>query len=185
LRLALATVVALTGCGVADQSLMPMEVGARSRYEVQAPFNEFIAEVRILRKSAVGGNDGYVLSGPTGESHLAWDGQTLIAERMSNTRFVPPIPLAVDSKDPIRRKWRGKVEGYWGRYDAEATLDQAWIKEFEGKQIRGVKAVLTIKNPSKKALKLTTVFQPGVGIAFQRQATGGDSIVKIDRLSGS
>ena len=185
MRIALVAVVALTGCGATNQSLMPMEVGAKSRYEVQAPFNEFIGEVRVTRRAAIGGNSGFVLSGPTGESHLAWNGETLIAERMSNTRFVPPIPLVVESKDPVRKTWRGRLEGYWGKYEAKATLDQAWIREFEGEQIQGVKSVLTIESPSRAALKLTTVFQPGVGVAYQRQSTGGDSIVKIGRLSGS
>lgn len=182
---AIAVVVAvsiLSGCRAADRNLMPMEVGSVARYEVKAPFNEFIGEVRVVRKSAVGGLDGFVLSGPSGEAHLAWQDQTLVAERTSNVRFSPPIPLVVDSPKPVRKKWSGTVQGYWGKYDADGILDQAMVASFEGK--KGVKSVLTIEGKAQKAIRLTTLFQPGVGIAFQRQEIGGDSIVTIERLSG-
>ena len=185
MRPALALCALAAGCGAADRNLMPLNVGDSARYAVSADFVRYIGEVKVVRRSAVAGLDGYVLAGPMGESHLAWKGDTLIGDRFSNTRFVPAIPLVVATEDPIQRTWKGTVQGAWGKYEAVATLAQRRVKEVDGKKIDVVKSELTITSPNRKAIKLVTTFQPGVGIYSQRQWLGGDSIADIERISGS
>jgi len=175
----------IAGCGTADQSLMPLQVGQSARYAVSADFIRFIGEVKVVRRSAVAGLDGFVLSGPMGESHVAWKGDTLIGDRFSNTRFEPAIPLVVGTDEPVQRTWKGSVQGAWGKYDAVATLAQRRVQEVDGKKLDAIKSELTITSPNRKAIKLVTTFRPGIGIHSQRQWVGGDSIAEIERISGS
>lgn len=175
----------LAGCR-GGNDLMPLEVGKRFSYNVSTNFNSYTAEVKVIRRSAVEGLDGFVLHGPTGESFLAWKGDTLIGERFANTRFTPAIPLVVESDKRVRRTWSGKVQGAWGQFDGVATLNQAPSNEIVGgRKVKVVKSELTIDNPKGKSIRLRTLFQPGAGIVAQHQWVGGDLVVGLDWLSGS
>jgi hypothetical protein len=174
------------GCGASDDSLMPLKVGAKARYAVEPGFDRYVGEVRVVREAAVAGLDGFVLSGPMGETHLAWNGDTLVSDRFANCRFSPPMPLAIDTGARVRRKWKGTVQGYWGKFEGEATLNQVSTTELVGgRKAKVVKTELVVANPKGKPIRLVTLFQPGVGIVSQHQWTGGDSTVKIERLSDS
>jgi hypothetical protein len=183
-RAALIGLIAV-GCG-GPPDLMPLEVGKVWKYSVSTGFNEYVSEVRVLRESAVAGLDGFTLLGPTGETTLAWKGDTLIGERFSNTRFVPAIPLAVDSTERVRRSWSGEAMGSWGKFKGTGVLNQAPSDAvIGGQKVKVIKSELVIDNPKGKSIRLQTMYQPGAGIASQHQWYGGDLIVRIERVSGS
>lgn len=174
----------LVGCG-GSQELMPLQVGNSWRYSVSAGFKDDLTEVRVVRVSSVAGVEGVVLTGPMGESHLAWKGDTLIAERFSNTTFKPAVPLLVNSDRRTRETWRGKAMGIWGQFEGTGTLNQAPAEEqIGGQRIKGIKTELTILNPKGKNIRLQTMFQPGFGVVSQRQWVGGDQVISIERLGG-
>lgn len=183
--LSLLVMVGLVGCS-SQSELMPLKVGDSWRYSVSTGFSEYVAEVKVVREAAVGGLDGFVLSGPMGESSLAWQEDVLIGERFANTRFAPAIPLLIDSRVRLRKTWKGTVQGAWGKFEGTATLNQAPSEEqIAGRRVKVTKVELVVINPKGKSLRLTTLFQAGVGIASQYQWVGGDLIVRIERLSGS
>lgn len=185
MRYSFLALLLVAGCG-GRQELMPLDVGQRFSYQVSTNFNSYTAEVKVVRSAAVAALDGFVLSGPTGESHLAWNRDLLVGERFANTRFNPPIPLLVDTQERVRRSWSGKVQGVWGQFDGEGTLNQAPSEELVGgRKVKVVKTELTILNPKGKNIRLRTLFQPGAGIVAQHQWIGGDLIVGLEWLSGS
>lgn len=185
MRKLLFLLVVVAGCGERDD-LMPLEVGQRFSYHVSTNFNSYTAEVKVARQAAVAGLDGFVLLGPTGESHIAWNKDLLVGERFANTRFTPAIPLLVDSRQRVRRGWKGKVQGAWGQFEGEGVLNQAPSEEMVGgRKVKVVKTELTILNPKGKSIRLRTLYQPGAGIVAQHQWIGGDLVVGLDWLSGS
>lgn len=183
--LSLVLVVFISGCG-GPPDLMPLEVGKSWTYSVSTTFKPHLAQIRIPRKTSVAGTDGFVLSGPMGETHLAWKDGVLVADRFSNTYFSPAAPLLVDVEGKVRREWRGSAQGLWGKMDATAVLNQAPAEEIlGGRKIKVIKTELTITGSKGKSIKLQTMFQPGAGIATQRQWIDGKLLVRLERMSGS
>lgn len=181
--LGLVLVLTVVGCR-GKHDLFPMETGKKWTYAVSAGFLNTTAEVRVTRQTGVAGVEGYVLSGPMGESRVAWKNDVLVAERLINARFEPALPMLVDSDQKVRRTWRGKVMGLWGLADATAVLEQGPGEEqIGGRTIKVTKSFLTLTMP-KSTIRLQTMFQPGAGIATQRQWTDGNSVLQLERLSG-
>lgn len=175
----------MVGCG-GSHDIMPLEVGQRFSYQVSTNFNSYTAEVKVARKASVAGLEGFVLSGPTGENHLAWRNDVLVGERFANTRLSPAIPLLVDTQGRVRRYWTGKVQGAWGTFEGNATLNQAPSEEtIGGRKVKVTKTELTINNPKGKSIRVRTLFQPGTGIVSQHQWIGGDLVVQLTWLSGT
>lgn len=182
-KIALLTLLVLAGCG-AEHDLMPMAVGKKWTYTVDANFNSYNTEVRVSQKTGVAGVEGYVLTGPMGESRLAWKGDELVAERLINSRFEPAIPLVVENVSRVKRTWKGQLMGLWGKAEGTATLEQGPAEEqLGGRTVKVTKSVLTVISPNQ-TIKLQTMFQDGAGIATQRQWINGNLILKIERLSG-
>lgn len=175
----------LIGCG-GQRDLLPLEVGSRWSYAVSTSFKEYLTEVRVARRSSVAGVEGWVLSGPMGESQIAWKDGVLVGERFANTRFIPAIPLLVDADKRVRRSWAGTAQGLWGKIEGTATLNQAPGEEqIGGQKIKVVKTELTITDGKGRSIRLQTMFQPGAGIASQRQWVNGNLLLKLERISSA
>lgn len=173
----------LGGCG-RGPDLMPMEVGRRWQFAVSTQFQQYLADMTVSREASVAGHKGFVLLGATGECRLAWVNGRLLAERISNTRFEPPIPLVVQSEDRERVAWKGVVQGNWGRFEATASLNQVMTeKEISGSKTRVAKSDLVILNSKGPSIRLETLFEPNVGIAQQQQWIGSNSVLKLTRQS--
>ncbi|HKU51261.1 MAG TPA: hypothetical protein VJQ25_02245 [Nitrospira sp.] len=178
-------VIAAAGCG-AQQDWMPLELGRTSHYSVSTEFGKYITEVKVSRQVSIGSETGVALTGPMGESHIGWKDGVLLVERFPGARFSPPIPMLVDSRDRLRRNWKGTVQGIWGSFQGTATMDQGMVEEeIGGIKASALKSDLTIQNPSGKSIRVQTLFQPGIGIAAQKHWLGGDLMVWIERQSSS
>ncbi len=183
-RLALLGLLLLTGCGARNE-LMPLETGKTWSYSVTANFKTYTTQVKVARRTGVANVDGYVLSGPMGESRLAWKNDILVAEHLVNTRFEPAIPLVLDTESRVRRTWQGRASGLWGSAQGTAILDQGPGEELiAGRTIKTTKSVLTITTP-KSTMRVQTMFQPGGGILTQREWVNGNLVLSLERLSGS
>jgi len=162
-----------------------MEVGRHWSYSVSANFKTYTTDVRCVRRTGVADVEGYVLSGPMGESRLAWKGGQLVADHLVNTRFEPAIPLVVDTEARVRRTWSGQASGLWGHAAGTAVLDQGPGEELiAGRAIKTTKSVLTLTTP-KATVRVQTMFQPGGGILTQREWVNGNLVLSLERLSGS
>lgn len=183
-RLALLLVLAVAGCG-GGHELMPLSLGKKWNYSVNANFKTYTSEVTVTQKTGVADTEGYVLSGPMGESRLAWKDGVLVAEKLINTRFEPAIPLVIETDSKVLRRWEGKAMGLWGTATGKAVLEQAPGQEkIGGRTVKTTKTVLTLTLP-KSTVRLQTMFQPGGGILTQRQWIDGNLVLSLERLSGS
>ncbi len=175
----------ISGCG-GGHDLMPLQVGNHWTYEVSMTFKSYLCEVKVVRQSSVAGEPGFVLSGPMGETQMAWKGDVLVADRFNNTYIKPAVPLLVDTTDRVRRSLPVVAQGIWGKLEGEAVLNQGPGEEIVGgRKIKVVKSELTISSKDGRTIKLRTHFQPGAGIATQLQWVNGELLVRLERVSGS
>lgn len=184
-RASLLLATLMMGCGDGGNDPMPLKVGKTWKYSVVAGFRESIAEVKVVRSTSVAGHPGFAVSGPTGESFLAWKGSTLISDRLGNARFAPAVPLLVDTSDRVRRKWAGTVSGIFGKLQGEGAMNQAAFSEsFSGRKIKGLKSDLVVTLSNGASLRLVTYFEPGHGIVKQRYFYGGNNLVTLEKIGG-
>ena len=183
-RLALLLPLAVAGCG-GGHELMPLALGKTWNYSVNANFKTYNSQIKVTQRTGVADTEGYVLSGPMGESRLAWKDGQLVAEKLINTRFEPAIPLVVETDGKVMRRWQGKAMGLWGTAQGTATLEQAPGQErIGGRVVKTTKTVLTLTLP-KSTVRLQTMFQAGGGILTQRQWIDGNLVLSLERLSGT
>jgi hypothetical protein len=181
-NLSLAIVLVCAGCG-RGSDLMPMRVGETFSYDVHSRVQQQISKVTVVRETGVAGVRGFVFSGPMGESRLAWKGDSLLLDRTGNCRFDPPLILLVATSQNVRRTWTGTMSGMWGAETAKAQLDQGMVEEqIGGRRITVAKSFLDVVGERHK-VRLQTLFQPGVGIASQKEWVDGELVANLERLS--
>jgi hypothetical protein len=169
--------------------MWPLEVGRTWTYSVDTGLTSFVAKVRVERRVPVGGVLGYELRGATGVSRLAWDGNRLVAAMLPQTRFNPPIPLAVagargEAKNPFRSRWRGNIEWFGKARSGVATLEQRQDRARLGSA--EVPATLTVVRLSadNRTVELSSWFVDGIGLVRQEQRTDGILDVRLEYLRG-
>jgi hypothetical protein len=175
----------LIGCGGGGNDPMPLKIGNAWKYSIVAGFRESIAEVKVVRHTSVAGQPGFAVSGPSGQSFLAWKGDVLISDRLGNARFAPAIPLLVNANERVRRKWSGTVSGAFGRLQGEGAMNQAPFSEsFGGRKVIGLKSDLVVSLSNGTSMRLVTYFEPGHGIVKQRYFYGGNNLVTLEKIGG-
>lgn len=179
--LVLALPLVLVGCA-SSPDIMPLRVGATWTYRVHADFPIYAEAVKVVRRTAVSGHEGFVLEGPLGESTMSWQGKRLVAERLGAVRFDPPIPLLVLNGSGA--VWQGKMSGLTGVESAAANLGQASETiTLNGKSYKTTRTTLTLSSQAH-AIELTTWFAPGSGIVRQEQLTDGRQNLSLELVSG-
>lgn len=170
---------------------MPLDRGRTWTYSLYNGLQTYIEPVEVQGPVAVGSGQGAVLSGPMGTSRLGWSGDTLLAARLANSGFSPPIPLAViaGGKGEAKRKWRGTIEAFGIKRDAFATLTQTTERRSRGgERYMTTKTELQIQAQEETgrptAIEVTTWFRPGIGIVEQVQRTNRKLIVAMKLLDG-
>lgn len=176
------------GCG-RTPSLMPLDQGRSWTYTFNAgSFQTFVEAVEVKGRVAVGSEQGAILTGPMGTSRLGWNGDTLLASRLANAGFSPPIPLAVESGGKAaKRKWHGTIEALGIPREAFATLSQTQervavggVKSFTTRSELVIQARAEGREPT--TIEVSTWFRPGVGIIRQEQRTNRKLIVALKLL---
>ncbi len=170
----------LAGCG-ANHELMPLEIGHSWSYLVQADFQNYTGSIKVVRRIAVGGVQGYELHGPFGDARVAWIGDQFVADRLGANRFDPPVPLlSLARKESLR--WQGTVFNLDGENTATAMLTQTAATIPVGAQsFKTTCTTLTFKAGSH-AIELVTWFAPSIGIVKQEQRTDGIRTVALEWL---
>lgn len=165
-----------------------MRVGTDWTYNVRAGFLNFVVPVKVTEAVAVGPAAGFRLEGPLGTSEWAWHNKRLIASRLANAEYVPPIPMVVDGfvpqpkeknstdDDPafVAANWSGEVRTLGNSRPATAVLSQRPVKfEYQGRRLDVTLAQLKV-TVGKSVIETKTWFQPGKGILQQEQRTKKD-----------
>jgi hypothetical protein len=185
--------LAAAGCG-GGSDLMPLTVGHSQLYKVQAGFESYVATVKVTRDLSVANTVGYELASNLGVSRLAWAGDTLVAERLVNTQFAPPLPLLYRTDETHDRVWKGRVtfvdhaapsidDLASGRKLAVASQSQKADDQitFRGNKIHCTRSTVQLDAAGYK-IEITTWFSAGLGIVRQEQRTDGALLVKLDLL---
>jgi hypothetical protein len=173
---------------------MPFEVGHSQLYKVQAGFESYVTTIKVARDISVANTQGYELTSNLGVSRLAWVGDSLVAERLVNTQFVPPLPLLYRSEETHDRIWKGRVvfvdvaaptsaDFLAGKKLVTATESQNGDDQisFRGNKIHCVRSTVNLETAAHK-IEITTWFSSGLGIVRQEQRTDGKLLIKLDLL---
>jgi hypothetical protein len=165
------------GCG-GGASVFPLREGDVSQFSIRSDFGRSIGELRVTRRTAVGGVSGFELTSPFGNSALAWKGNTLVASQLNNTFFDPPIPLAFQPGGNIKTEWDGIAITAGTIRPLKATTEQEEGKfELLGQKLSAQISLVRIQD-GNKVIELTTWMVPGRGIMRQEQRTNS----KLDRV---
>ncbi len=169
---------AATGCKRVDDDLMPMRVGKSWRYSVKSGFNSYVLPTKVAREISVANTKGFELDGALGTSRLAWTEKGLVAEKLNNSQFIPPLPLLTN--DGSATKWSGVVINIDRTTQSTATTSQKADEEIElgVEKVRAVKSTVNLQL-GKNQVELLTWFQPGKGIVMQEQRTNGTLLVRL------
>lgn len=169
--LAPVAVLVVAGCGKpASHALMPLDIGKVWTYEIRLGIPKRVEQIKVTRKTAVGGVIGVELEGPLGISRIAWRDDQLIADAGAHARFDPPIPL-LDARQKVV-PWHGRLTTVSTPRPASALITT--IKEdlsWKGRKRAVTHSTVAVQLPDKK-ITLDTWFLAGVGIVKQEQRTG-------------
>lgn len=187
----------LMACGQGGPSYLPLVDEKEWSYIARSSFQDNVVNLKVGNRISVGGFDGRVLTSELGESRMAWDNKRLVASMLSNTIFIPPVPLLVEDKIPDKKKdreaefvpaeeWTGSFESLGKVRKAKATLSQrrSTLQLTTG-EVNVVETVLKVQIDGAKdevPLELRTWFERGKGIVRQEQRTNRMLIVGLEFL---
>lgn len=179
----------LGGCSNEEQALMPLSEGAEWTYIVRSDFQSSVITQRVDEPRPVGSRSGWLLTGDMGSSHLAWHGSSLLAERLGDTSFKPPIVILARPDQDEPTTWEGEIVtlaiGDTDPVRATAKLEVATVNDFEleGRKIEAVKAQLKISSNGVE-IEILTWYGQGIGILRQEQRRDGRLQLSLEYLSG-
>ena len=171
------------GCS-SGSDLYPLRVGQQWTYMVSNGFSSRVQQVTVARRVPVALTQGYELQGPMGISRLAWNGGTLYATVLPNTRVYKPIPMLVSGRDKATLKWSGTVEILGKTQNASAEMNQQpETIDFRSSKLETEKSTVTVHLP-QETIDLETWYARGVGPVRQEQRTNGKLDVRVELLGG-
>lgn len=169
-------------CARKDQ-WMTLKEGQTWTYRVRTPHYEYLEEIKVKGRVAVGSTSGYVLTSQLGQTHVAWSQGALWTTRIGHTIFVKPAPL-FDGEAP-KRTWKGAISIAGRTAKAEGVLECANEEiRVSGLNVKSRRATLTVQS-SGSTIECTTWMAPGFGILKQEQRTNGMLDVSLERVRGS
>jgi hypothetical protein len=173
----------VAGCG-SSPDLFPLEVGSHLSYTVTTGFPTYTEKLQVVRSLSVAGRRGYELQGPLGTSRVAWADERLVAERLVNTEFNPPITLLRTGEATDVKPWVGMVR-LIGSAPLRASATQQQAPEtlaIGAKKVSTVRSTVTVSIPGK-TIEVLTWYQSGRGPVRQIQRTNGAQIVSATILN--
>jgi hypothetical protein len=142
-----------------------------------------VMPVKCTEPRQVGDADGWLVSGPGGESVYAWDGCILRASRLGGIDFDPPLGLLQADKEDVDWKYSGVVtiKGVAQKASAEISQEATAI---EGRYPDAIRVSLTLGIGSNE-IELITVFARGIGIVEQEQRNNGRTVSRAQLTNDS
>jgi hypothetical protein len=184
---------ALLGCGQGGPSYMLLKEGKEWSYQVKSSFHDNVVTMKVGKPISVGGLRGYSLESELGESRFAWDGRVLVASKLANTIFVPPIPILAEDKIPDKKNarenefvpaipWKGRITSFGKSRAASGNLSQrrSILQTVTG-DVSVVETVVKL-DIGAIPMELRTWFERGKGIVKQEQRTNRKWLVGLELL---
>lgn len=180
-----ALIVLVAGCSRNEQDLLPLSEGATWTYLSRSEFQSAVITQSVDRETPIGSFKGWVLKGDMGVSHLAWSGSRLLASRLGDTTFLPPITILEWPQDDSPTEWAGDIVTPAGKVAARSKLSVELDNDYtlEGRKIEAVKSTLVLES-SIGSHEILTWYGKGLGILRQEQRRSGRLQISIEYLSG-
>ncbi|MBW7929290.1 MAG: hypothetical protein H3C58_14635 [Fimbriimonadaceae bacterium] len=156
----LGTLVWIAGCAE-PPSVFPLREGWSGTYQVTGAFLPQVEDIKVVRRSTVAGEPGWVLGGALGESRLAWKDGVLVAEQLAGTWYAPPLPILRSTSGD--EEWRGVAVTLGKAKAISGTLIQRDEKvEFADKKTPSTHVVLDLAEPGAK-IEIQIWYAKGLG----------------------
>lgn len=168
----------MLGACAGHEGPIPLAVSAVWTYSVRSGLTTRVEEVRVLCRVPVAGALGYEIRGAGASCLVAWSNGALVAARLGNTHFEPPIPILL-GEGSRNVSWSGRMKCLGLSAPARGTLEQA-AERSEASASPVQRATLTVRSGGS-SIELTTRFSPLRGIVSQEQRTDGtlDADLKV------
>lgn len=175
----------VAGCQRADTSWMPLSAKASWKVQVRAGLRSSVSDLKVTTRDAVAGVSGWRLSGPGGDSRLAWKNGDLVADQLSGTRFLPPLPmLRPNLAEKAKVEWSGMIQTAHMSFPAKAVLTQAPDElTISGRKETAICATLDVAVRGKTT-SIATWYVRGIGIARQEEHQDGELLRAMDYVLG-
>ena len=174
----LPAVLLMPGCNDDGEAYMPLSMHKKWSYLVDDGVNKMPDHVKVTRQVPVGSAQGFELTGELGISRFAWQNGRLITDDLSNTRFMPPLPILATRDRRVH--WRGWV--FSGNKQEPAYADVDFVKVKKDGDF--IDSTVTLK-VDQRQMSLVTRFQADYGIVRQEQRTGDQLDLSLMALSRS
>lgn len=179
---AAAVLLAGAGCGPPAQRWMPLREGHRWTYEERGGLGGAVEEVRVSSRWPLPSSGGYRLITPAGEAWLGWEGDRLLASRLGDIRFDPPLPLFSGSRN--EGTWSGRVDWAGRSALARGTIEMAEDEiDSSGRRFAAKKSTVRLEVEGVEH-ELTTWFGQGYGILRQEHRREGELVRSLRYVDG-
>jgi hypothetical protein len=142
-----------------------------------------VMQVKCTRTLQVGDSEGWLVSGPGGESAYAWDGCVLRAGRMGAMTFEPPIGVLQGDQAEATWDYTGTVTARSVSGKATARLTQQPAKG-EGRFSDALRVRMVI-DLGDNSLEVVTTYARDVGIIEQEQRNNGRTVSRAQLTNDS
>lgn len=174
----------LCACSADHSQYYPLEKGAEWTYQYRFNFPRGVESVKVSEEIAVGGVQGYKLTGPMGTSRLAWKGNRLIAEELAGTRFTPPLPLLVPGAKDKVAEWTGTMQLKGAPIPATAVLRQtATSYTVSERKYPAIKCSLSLGSKDVQ-VETVSIYAEGLGLVSQEENRNSLFYGSLEFLSG-
>ncbi|MBX7133099.1 MAG: hypothetical protein K1X67_10525 [Fimbriimonadaceae bacterium] len=163
---------------------MPLAVGSKWTYSVRAGFLSRVEDLKVLRTISVADVEGYELTGPMGNSRVAWKGGNFLVEDLPGTRLSPALPILIGESDKASRRWSGIAKTLSGAKEATADIVQAKDTVTIGGQTYETRRSEVVLRGLGSPITLTTWFHEGIGMLRQEQRVGDQLVRSMEYLAG-
>ncbi len=163
---------------------MPLAIGNTWSYQVKAGLSTRISTVKIERKESVGKIEGFALTSEIGDTTLAWQDNQLIAGRLANSEFFPPLPIYANIKDGDIINYSGTIRASGSAKTAKGQLKVRQVEEeIDGKKLNLLVGQVTLKIENETH-EITTWLQSGKGIFRQEHRINDTLATQLRYISG-
>lgn len=173
--------ICLIGCTKPDTSWLPLEGGESWTYRWTDGLTSDVIILDTNGEVPVGKVRGRKLNSPRGDSILAWDKGLLLAARLGQSEYSPPLPIFI-TEGPI--PWTGTITTAGKSVKGQASISrEATEEEIDGKTYKSIEVSIDLSVPSGKH-EITTSYVSGLGIVRQEHQEDGYLVSRIVYVSG-
>ncbi len=182
--LLIAPIIVLAGCANRMESYMPIQKDSKWSYQAEPGLQNEVLDLEVIGRVPVGDSNGWRLNSGWGETHLAWQDNSLISSLLGGTRYDPPLPILSNLAATQRKEWKGDIILAGKRIQANGYITTSITDTRVGSlELPSIQSTLKL-NLGKDEQEILTWFVQDYGIVRQEQRKNGLLVNRISYLSG-